>query len=306
MQLKYGSPLLTHIPLLHQGKSRDTYPARYDDIMLISATRRVSTHNVVHKSQIPTKDQVITMLTVFFLEDVLERSDIQHHLVAYGPKIYDYAIGNREDYPPDFHYHTIAVKKIDIVLIEFIFRAYLAGSLWKNFYSKGVPDPYGLELPQGLPYMHRFEEPIFTPTDKSEHDLPQPIHRVLRDHPGESFFALRVFTTLRTFLRSRGLEAVDGKFEVGISPEGDVVLGDEVSPDSLRLCWVNDVREGKDPSWRDKQIVRDAAEKIWGGTSGPPLEFSEKVVKEVADTYMGLVETVTGKSFAAFRRERFG
>lgn len=305
MQLKYGPPLLTHIPILNQGKSKEMYPTRYDDLLLIPATKRLSTHNVIHKSLIPTKDQVITMLTVFFLVDVLQKAGIQHHLVAYGAKIYDYTLGNREDYPPNFHYHSVIVKKIDIVLIEFIFRAYLTGSLWKKYYAKGIPDPYGLNLPPGLPYMHQFERPIFTPTDKSDDDVPQSVERVLAQYPGESAFARNVFDILRTFLRSRGLEGVDAKFEVGIDPKGSVILGDEVSPDSWRLCSLDSIEEGKDPPWRDKQIARNEAERIWGGTEGPPLEFSVKIVKEVADTYIGLVETITGKSFAAFKRERF-
>jgi phosphoribosylaminoimidazole-succinocarboxamide synthase len=172
---------------LYQGKTRETWTLpNWPFLLLMVTSQRLSTHNVVHKSLIPLKDQVLTALTIFWLTQVLQK--IPHHLVAYGRRIYDYL--PKSDYPADLHLHALITRRLEIILVEFIWRAYLAGSLWKKFYSKlreGMSeeemrelDPYGLNLPLGLPYMHRFDTPIFTPTRKSEHDEPT-LSQVLPD-----------------------------------------------------------------------------------------------------------------------------
>lgn len=296
-----------NLPLLYQGKSRDSFLAAHEELMLVVATNRVSTHNIVHASQIPLKGEVLTMLTIFLFLEVLEKSGIRHHLVAWGTNIYKYLPGRRSDYPANLHHYAIIVRRVEIVQIEFIFRAYLCGSLWTKYYSKGLPNPYGIDLPPGLPLMHRFEAPLFTPTDKSDTDDPRNALEVETRHSTEHAETLRGFTTLRTFFQSRNMELVDGKLEGGYfeTPTGEriFILADEISPDSCRLTNADNITEGVEPAWRDKEIVRTVATKMWGDREKVPLAFPPDVLEAVTKTYLSVLEQATGMDIETFRKE---
>lgn len=303
------APLVTFLPLLHQGKTRDIHRAKTVNgtrHLLIVATNRLSTHNVVHKSLVPFKGDVLTCLTIFLLTEVLAKAGIPHHLVAYGEKIYDYLDGTRNDYPPNLPYHAIIVEEAEVVPIEFIFRAYLTGSLWTNFYAKGLPNPYGLELQKGLPLMHRFPDPIFTPTNKSDADEERNSAEVEALFPDETVLARHVFVVTRKFFNSSGLETLDAKFEIARDNHGNCMLVDEISPDSCRICDLSATREGANPPSKDKQIARDKAEAIWGDGARVPLIFEDETVVQLSNTYRAVFFQATGISLGEFRRERLG
>ena len=78
------TPALSSLPLIYQGKTRDTFPTKSPDELLIVATNRLSTHNIVHLSEVPFKGEVLTALTIFWLTGILEKAGIKHHLLAYG------------------------------------------------------------------------------------------------------------------------------------------------------------------------------------------------------------------------------
>jgi len=101
-----------------------------------------------------------------------------------------------------------------MIPVEFIFRGYLTGSLFQKFYSKGLPNPYGVNLEPGLKAMSPFSEPIFTPTDKSETDEPLNTEETIRCHSEATGALFKVFKLVRNHLRGIGLELVDSKFEV--------------------------------------------------------------------------------------------
>lgn len=303
---KYAPPLLTNLPLWHQGKTRDTFVIPDKSRLLVVATDRISTHNVVHQSLIPHKGEVLTALTVFWLLMVLEKADVQHHLAGHGKGIRNYLPQKKQDLPFVLEHRAIVVERLDMVPVEFILRCYLAkaGSFYRDFYSKGLPDPYGINLPPGLPVMHRFEKPIFTPTDKSDTDDPLNVEHVMTDRGYEYRVAELVLGLVRRHLNGCGIEIVDTKFEMGHDPFQNVVLADEIAtPDSSRFCELDLVRQGEDPPWLDKQLARDVAEKMWGGTKGPPLVFPSEIVKKLSDTYLLIFERITGKSLATFQRE---
>lgn len=287
-------PALSNLTLLYQGKTRDTFATLYDHLLLIVATERLSTHNVIHKSNIVLKGQVLTALTIFWMTKILPEAGIRHHLVAYGKDIYKYLPGKRSDYPRDLHLRAIIVLKLDIFPVEFIYRAYLAGSLYDKFYSKGIQNPYGLILQTGLPLMWKFGKPEFTPTDKSETDEPRDVIDIEQSYPEASRLTSKTFNVTRSYLNSRELEEVDSKFEVGKDRDGNCYIADEcATPDSSRFCDIHLVREGVMPPWRDKQIARDEAERMWDGPKGPPLEFSPQVKRKLTDTYLEIFEQIT-------------
>ncbi len=310
-QLKFPSAIPGLVPV-NQGKTRDLFTARTKSgphvdkkLLLIVATDRLSTHNIVHNSPIPFKGEVLTALTVYWLATVFPLAGINNHLVASGKKeIYDYLEGDLSAYPPDLHLKAIVVRKFEVVPIEFIYRNYLSGSLANSYYLKGLPNPYGHDLPPGMPLMAPFPKPLFTPTEKSETDDPLKAASVLGRYPAHCALAERSFLLTRNHLRSKGFEQVDGKFEVGTDEKGNPVMVDEIStPDSSRFCVRDSIRLGWEPPYLDKQVARDEAARIWGSDPKVPLVFSPDVVETLSKTYLRIFEKITDYSLKEFQNE---
>lgn len=302
VQPKYP-PTLKNLALIHQGKTRDTYaiPGR-PDLRLVYATDRLSTHDVVHESSIPRKGDVLTALTIFWFTGAL--AHMPNHLHAYGRHVFAYLPGGASDYPANLHRRAIVVRALDMIAVEFVFRAYLAGSLYRAHYVKGHENPYGVFLPGGLKVMHRFDSPIFTPTQKSERDEPMNAELVRVRYQAATLLQREAFNLVRAFLNERGIEAVDWKGEVGTMPtSGSVMLADEVgTPDCCRFCELCEIREGQEPQWLDKQIARDVAQRVWGEGEKTPLVFDVSVRKRISLAYHALFERTTGRSLSAFQR----
>lgn len=299
---------LAGLELLRQGKTRDTFILpRHPDKLLIVATNRLSTHDIVHKSEIPHKGEVLTAINVHWLADVLGgKKGVPNHLVAFGSGIWPFMPLPKREYPPDLSTHAIVVQKLRIPQIEFVFRNFLAGSLFHKFYAQGVPNPYGIELPKGLPVMHAFDQPLFTPTTKSEiGDVELDSEEIFERHKKEVQYLEFVMHMVRRRLNKVGIELIDTKFEIGYDATGKILLADEVAtPDSSRMCDLLDVKVGVEPPWLDKQVARDAAIRKWGDDPRKPLSFEKEEVGVLSRGYFALCERITGKSLAAFQRDR--
>ncbi len=306
MKAKYDVPFLDSLPLHSQGKSRDTFEILgHDDKLLVVATPRISTHNIVHRSRIPYKDEVLTALTIHWCTEVLARAKVPHHLLAYGQSIYDYLPEDNDSYPGDLHRKGIIVRKLTITPIEFVFRNYMAGSVYHDFYAKGLTNPYGIDFMPGLPLMYKFARSAFTPTEKSDTDDEMSAAWVMERHPEEFQLMERSLGLIQRNLNERGVELVDSKGELGRDASGKLYIADEIAtPDCSRLCQLSAIREGEEPAWLDKQIARDVAVKMWGDGPRIPLVFDADVVATLSKTYLRLLERITGKSLAAFRKDR--
>lgn len=299
-------PALSYLPLIHQGKTRDTFPAM-PGYRLIVATNRLSTHDVVHKSEVPHKGEVLTALTIFWIKEVLEPAGIPHHLAAYGKDVYGGISGKREDYPENLHHRAIVVGELEMIPVEFIVRARLMGSLYKNYYvdSKHLkPNPYGIELSPDLSLMSEFDPPIFTPTDKSETDDPINSLETARRYTQAYSLMVKMFTLARKYLSERGIDLCDSKFEFGFDRNGLVRVGDEIfTPDSSRYSESLKIVLGQEPPWLDKQIARNEAQRIWGKEPKYPLEFSSEIIEGLSRTYLDIFSRITGMSLGDFQKK---
>ena len=286
--------------LCHVGKVRETYDIG-DGKLLVVASDRISTHNLVHKNTVPLKGAVLTALTVFWLEDVLkevlERTGMRSHIVAYGTEVYDHLPPPRESYAFDLHHRAIVVQKCTMIPVEFVVRGRLAGSL----YAERRENPYGFEIPSGMRLMEPFAYPVLTPTEKSDTDDPLLTIEVKADYPSESDASCVVFDLIQRYLNKRGIEIVDTKLEWGFGG----VLADEVAtPDSSRFCDLDAVQIGKPPVWLDKQSVRDWAEAQWGEKEKAPLELPKSILSKLSNTYCSVFERIVGISLTEFQRNR--
>lgn len=287
------------LPLLHKGKVRNTHQTNDSEALLLVATERVSTHNIIHNDEIPFKGEVLNMLTIFWLTEVLH--ELPNHLVATGSEIYDFLPKGSRDKYPGLHYRAVVVEKLDMRLVEFILRRYLTGSLWKA-YQRGE-DPYGLNLPYGLKHMHRFDKWVFTPTDKSETDEPLNSDLVARRHAGELDMIEYATNLVEQFLGKLGITTVDIKAEGGFSTKSNkFMLADELfTPDCCRFVMTADLKSEEAPKWLDKQLLRDEAERIWAGGEKYPLTFSSELNKRTSMIYLSLLEKITGYTLPEWR-----
>ncbi len=289
---------------IHQGKVRDTFKTAIPGALLLVATDRISTHNVVHESLVPLKGQVLTALSVFWAREICDQNALPHHILASGEEIYDFLPTDRS-YPEDLHLRAIVVAELRMAPIEFIFRRRMAGSLWSEYYSKGIPNPYGLDLPEGLEFMSPLEPAIFTPTDKSETDDPLNANAVRSTYEWHFDLAEALYRSGVEYALRRGIDIIDTKIEIGVDQYGDACIGDEfLTPDSSRFVQVADIVVGKEPLWADKQVVRDEVVRLWGGKKkGPKIAFSKEIIDRTTETYLRVFHQLTGMSLGGFQEE---
>jgi phosphoribosylaminoimidazole-succinocarboxamide synthase len=201
--------------------------------------------------------------------------------------------------------------------IEVIVRGYITGvtstALWYR-YSIGERNIYGYNFPEGLKKNQALPTPIITPTTKggvTGHDERLTCAEVtekglLDKNTWEQVqsAALAIFKCGQDVARKAGLILVDTKYEFGITPEGRVMLIDEVhTPDSSRY-WKADTYEaqvnaGNEPENFDKEFIRIAyAAKGYRGDGEIP-SMPDDLWVAASERYITIYEMLTGKVFDA-------
>src|SRR5215211_4774211 len=142
---------LQDLQLLSRGKVRDIYAVGEDRLLMV-ASDRISTYDVVHPTPIPNKGRVLAGLSVFWFERT--EQICPNHLLSYT------------DVPQDARGRGMLVERLEMVPVECVVRGYLTGSGWKDYQGTGAV--CGIELPEGLQESDRLPEPIFTPATKFE------------------------------------------------------------------------------------------------------------------------------------------
>jgi len=265
------------------GKVRELY-ALDDERLLLVASDRVSTFDVVLPTDVPDKGRVLTGLSGFWFART-ERICANHLLAL------------REDG------RSTECRRLQMLPIECVVRGYLAGSGWKDYVRTG--SVCGHELPAGLLESAELPEPIFTPATKAAtgHD-----ENIDRAQAAELVGAARleevehVSIALYRFAadhaRSRGILIADTKFEFGLDADGTLVLGDEaLTPDSSRFWPADEYEPGASPPSFDKQFVRDYCESLGWDKIAPGPEIPEDVVAGTRARYVEAFERLADISF---------
>jgi phosphoribosylaminoimidazole-succinocarboxamide synthase len=276
--------------LIAQGKVRDIYEAG-DDRLLLVASDRISTYDVVHPTPIPDKGKVLTGLTAFWLD---RTADIcANHLISYT------------DVPPEHRGRAMLVERLVMVPVECVVRGYITGSGWKDYQATGAV--CGIELPAGLSESEQLPEPIFTPSTKAElgdHDENVDFDRaaeIVGDRPlleELRRLSIEVYTRGAEHARERGIILADTKFEFGRRPDGTIVLGDEVmTPDSSRFWPADGYEPGRGQPSFDKQFVRDWASSSGWDKSPPAPALPDDVVQGTRARYVEAYERIVGEPF---------
>jgi phosphoribosylaminoimidazole-succinocarboxamide synthase len=193
--------------------------------------------------------------------------------------------------------------------VECVARGYLAGSGLTDYRATGTV--CGVELPPGLEDGSVLPRPIFTPATKAalgEHDENvsyDAVAATIGAHAAEELrrLTLAVYTRARDIALDRDLIVADTKFEFGRTPQGHVVLADEVlTPDSSRFWPADGWAPGRSQPSYDKQYVRDwltSPESGWDRASGePPPALPDEVVAHTRARYLEAYERLTGSRLA--------
>jgi len=265
------------------GKVREIFKLDPERLLLV-ASDRISTFDVVLPTEIPDKGRVLTGLSAFWFART--RDIVANHVLAL-----------REDA------RSTEVQRLRMLPIECVVRGYLAGSGWKDYQATGITS--GHRLPEGLQESDRLPEPIFTPATKAQegHD-----ENIGRDEAAVLVGAEllqeveRVSLALYAFgaehAATRGIILADTKFEFGLDEEGMLVLGDEaLTPDSSRFWPADEYEPGRSQPSFDKQYVRDYCETLGWDKTAPGPELPDEVVAGTRARYVEAFERLTEIEF---------
>ncbi len=268
------------------GKVRELY-ALDDERLLLVASDRISTFDVVLPTEIPDKGRVLTGLSGFWF--ALLEGIVPNHMLAI-----------REDG------RSMEARRLQMLPIECVVRGYLAGSGWKDYTATG--SVCGHELPQGLRESDRLPRPIFTPATKAQtgHD-----ENITREHAAELIgnarlreveeIAIELYRVAAEHAWGAGVIIADTKFEFGLDPHGHTVLGDEaLTPDSSRFWPGESYEPDRAQDSFDKQFVRDYAETTGWDKTDPGPELPADVVQSTRAKYVEAFERLTTIPFDAY------
>ncbi len=295
MQLLPQACAETDLPLPGKtvGKVREWY-ALGDRKRLIVTTDRLSAFDRI-LAKVPYKGQVLNQLSGWWFEQT--QSILPNHLISL----------------PDPN--AAIVTEVEPLLVEVVIRGYISGvtstALWHR-YELGEREIYGYHFPDGLRKNQALPAPIITPTTKggpSGHDerltCAEVVSKGILD--AETWeqvqdAALAIFKRGQELANKAGLVLVDTKYEFGRTPDGRILLIDEVhTPDSSRF-WKADSYErrftaGQEPENFDKEFVRLAyAEKGYRGEGGIP-HMPDSLWVSASERYITIYEMLTGQAF---------
>ena len=279
--------------LLASGKVREIYDE--GDRLLMVASDRISTYDVIHPTPIPGKGQVLTGISAFWFERT--GHIVPNHVVSYT-----------EGVPEQVRGRAMLVDRLEMFPVECVVRGYITGSGWKDYQRSG--EICGVGLPEGLVESEQLPEPIFTPATKAEvgdHDENVSFDRaaeILGDR--EALEELRrisieLYKFASEHARERGIILADTKFEFGRDREGRIVVGDEVlTPDSSRFWPADTYEPGRGQPSFDKQYVRDWASGSGWDKSPPAPALPDEVIEGTTQRYREAYEKITGEPFEAW------
>jgi len=273
----------THVA---SGKVREIY-ALDAETLLLTASDRISTFDVVLPTPVPDKGRVLTGLSAFWFGRT--REIVPNHLLELG--------GDGR---------SMTCRRLEMLPVEFVVRGYLAGSGWKDYVGRGAV--CGHALPAGLQESARLPDPIVTPATKAATGHDENIDEArAAELCGERAYeeartaALELYRFGAVRAEACGILLADTKFEFGVAPGGAVVLADEaMTPDSSRFWPAEGYAPGRPQPSYDKQFVRDWCEQTGWNKEPPGPELPTDVVEGTRARYVEAFERLTGVAFAAY------
>ncbi len=233
----------------YRGKVRDVYYLE-NNIIIIISTDRLSAFDVIMPKGIPYKGQILNQIAAQMIKST---NDLVPNWVYDSPD-------------PNV---TIGVT-CKPFKVEMVIRGYLSGHAARE-YKIGKREICGVSMPEGMNENDRFPHPIITPSTKAESGHDQDISKeeiISKEIVSESDYLKLERYTYDLFKRGskiaqkQGLILVDTKYEFGISPDGSILLIDEIhTPDSSRYFYLHGYKERQERGEPQKQLSKEFSHK---------------------------------------------
>ncbi|WML24069.1 phosphoribosylaminoimidazolesuccinocarboxamide synthase [Neobacillus sp. OS1-33] len=223
---------------LYEGKAKRIYATDDEQIVLVEYKDSATAYNGQKKADITGKGRLNNEITsLLFLK--LKEQGIESHFIE--------RISETEQ----------LVKKVSIIPLEVVVRNVAAGSFSKRL---GVEE--GSDLTKPIVEFYLKNDELGDPLLTIDHILELKVATtqeatILREK------ALQINTVLSSFFNDLGIRLIDFKLEFGKDADGNILLADEISPDTCRL-WDSETNEklDKDVFRRDLGSLTDAYENI--------------------------------------------
>lgn len=277
----------------YEGKVRDNYTTK-DGRRILVVTDRISAFDRV-LGTLPFKGQVLNGLAAWWFDET--KGIVPNHVI---------------DVPDPNVMIGVECSPLEV---EMVVRAYITGvtstSIWTH-YERGERVFCGHRLPEGLKKHQKLPDPILTPSTKApkgDHDVSASREEILAmgrvtaaefDEAAE--YAMALFRHGQRVCADRGLILVDTKYEFGKTPDGKIVIIDEIhTPDSSRFWYASTYQErfeaGEDPQSFDKEYVRRwLAQQGYKG-DGPVPHIPDDIRVEASRRYIEACDTIRGTAF---------
>ena len=231
---------------LYEGKAKQVFATDNPDELRVYFKDDATALNGLKKGTIVNKGVLNNKISSFFFE-MLGQAGIPHHFIK--------PLSDRE----------MLVKKLTILPIEVVVRNIAAGSL-----AKRIGWEEGRKMPCTVVELYYKDDALGDPLINNFHiaalglATPEQVKN-LED------MALKINELLTAYLKTKNIELIDFKLEFG-THKGEVLLGDEISPDTCRF-WdtVTSEKLDKDRFRRDLGNVEDAYREVLKRLTGEVL-----------------------------------
>ena len=223
---------------LYEGKAKKVYSTDDEELLIVSYKDDATAFNGLKKGTIAGKGVINNRMSNRLMQ-MLEKSGIPTHFVR--------ELSDRET----------LVRKVTIVPLEDIVRNIAAGSFSKRY---GVEE--GVVFSQPTMEISYKNDELSDPLLNGYHALAMGLATREELQTIEDY-AFRIDALLQAFWKQCGVTLVDFKLEFGRLPDGQIILADEISPDTCRL-WDTATGEklDKDRFRRDMGGVEEAYAEI--------------------------------------------
>ncbi|MDP7405497.1 MAG: phosphoribosylaminoimidazolesuccinocarboxamide synthase [SAR324 cluster bacterium] len=232
--------------LLYEGKAKKLYITEDPQILRVEYKDDATAFNGKKFDRLKDKGRLNNMITVFFFEH-LEKKDIPSHFVR--------KISETEQ----------LVRRVKIIPLEVVVRNVAAGSL-----SKRIGWEEGKELPHPIVEFYYKDDDLGDPLLAEEHIR---LLELASEAQIEELKkrGLAVNEALKSLMLSKGIRLIDFKLEFGLDQKGEILLADEISPDTCRF-W--DIESGK-------ILDKDRFRRDLGGVTEAYLEIHQRLTEEI-------------------------
>ena len=232
--------------LLYEGKAKKLFITEDPQILRVEYKDDATAFNGKKFDRLRDTGRLNNAITVFFFEH-LEKKDIPSHFVR--------KISETEQ----------LVRRVKIIPLEVVVRIVAAGSL-----SKRIGWEEGKELPHPIVEFYYKDDDLGDPLLAEEHIR---LLELASEAQIEELKkrGLAVNEALESLMLSKGIRLIDFKLEFGLDQKGEILLADEISPDTCRF-W--DIESGK-------ILDKDRFRRDLGGVTEAYLEIHQRLTEEI-------------------------